>query len=75
MNDQYGVKPSGGSVQNWTIQAANNLAADYVVNQQAIIQAKSAHFDESGLRRDGKTEWLHPTFRTPILKFWHFITN
>ena len=59
VNDQYGVKPSGGSVQNWTIQAANNLAADYVVNQQAIIQAKSAHFDESGLRRDGKTEWLH----------------
>ena len=59
MNDQYGVKPSGGSVQKWTIQAANNLAADYAVNQQAIIQAKSAHFDESGFRRYGKTEWLH----------------
>ena len=59
MNDQYGVQPSGGSIQNWLIQAANNLAADYVVNQQAIIQAKSAHFDESGFRRNGKTEWLH----------------
>ena len=59
MNDQYGVKPSGGSVQKWTIQAANNLAANYAVNQQAIIQAKSAHFDESGFRRYGKTEWLH----------------
>lgn len=59
MNDQYGVKPSGGSVQKWILQAANNLAADYVVNQQAIIQAPSAHFDESGLRCNGKTEWLH----------------
>ena len=59
VNDQYGVKPSGGSVQNWIIQAADRLAGDYVVNQQAIIQAKSAHFDESGLRRSGKTEWLH----------------
>jgi transposase len=59
VNDQYGVQPSGGSIQNWLIQAANNLAADYVVNQQAIIQAKSAHFDESGFRRNGKTEWLH----------------
>jgi transposase len=59
VNDQYGVQPSGGSVQKWIIQAANNLAAEYVVNQQAIIQAQSAHFDESGLRRNGKTEWLH----------------
>jgi transposase len=59
VNDQYGVQPSGGSIQNWVIQAADKLAPDYVVNQQAIIQAKSAHFDESGFRRSGKTEWLH----------------
>jgi transposase len=59
VNDQYGVQPSRGSIQNWLIQAADKLAGDYVVNQQAIIQAKSAHFDESGLRRSGKTEWLH----------------
>lgn len=59
VNSQYGIQPSGGSVQKWIMQAANNLAAEYVVNQQAIIQAQSAHFDESGFRRNGKTEWLH----------------
>ena len=59
INDQYGIQPSTGSVQKWIGQAANQLLPDYLAHQHALINADVAHFDESGLRVNGKTHWLH----------------
>ena len=59
IHNQYGIQPSGGTIQKWILQAANYLAADYAANQQAIVHAKVANFDESGMRINGKLHWLH----------------
>jgi transposase len=57
--DQYGVKPSDGSVQRWISQASDNLTATYGDIRQTIRTSAVAHFDESGIRAQGKTQWLH----------------
>ena len=59
IHNQYGIQPSGGTIQKWILQAANYLAADYAANQQAVVHAKVANFDESGMRINGKLHWLH----------------
>ena len=59
INDHYGIHPSSGSVQKWIVQAANQLLPDYLANQHALIHADVVHFDESGLRVNGKLHWLH----------------
>jgi len=57
--DQYGVKPSDGTIQKWIEQAADHLATTYEASRQAIVTAKVSHFDESGVRVNGETQWLH----------------
>lgn len=59
ISDQYGVKPSDGSVQRWISQASGNLTATYGDIRQTISTSPVAHFDESGIRAQGKTQWLH----------------
>lgn len=59
LQDQYGIKPSDGSVQNWIAQASDRLSVEYQSIQQNIIKSQVAHFDESGIRTQGKTQWLH----------------
>lgn len=59
IDDQYGVKPSDGSVQRWVNQASDNLTATYGNIRQTISTSPVAHFDESGMRTQGKTQWLH----------------
>ncbi|MCG5498983.1 IS66 family transposase [Ectothiorhodospira variabilis] len=57
--DQYGVAPSAGTLQNWILGIANGLEATYESTRDQIRQAPVAHFDESGLRVQGRLHWLH----------------
>lgn len=57
--DQYGVQPSDGAVQNWIVKAGQLLATDYAASRQSILKAEVAHFDEGGMRVNGKLHWLH----------------
>jgi transposase len=57
--DQYGVKPSEGAIQKWIGRAADRLEAAYEASREAILAAEVAHFDESGVRVNGQTQWLH----------------
>jgi len=59
VSDQYGVKPSDGSVQRWIGQAGENLATPYADIRDTISTSAVANFDESGIRAQGKTQWLH----------------
>lgn len=59
VSDQYGVKPSDGSVQRWIGQASENLAIPYTAIRDTIRTSAVANFDESGIRVQGKTQWLH----------------
>jgi len=59
VSDQYGVKPSDGSVQRWIIQASERLKTSYTELQHNISNSPVVNFDESGIRAQGKTQWLH----------------
>lgn len=57
--DQYGVRPSDGALQGWIEQLAARLTPAYEDTRQTLIQADTVHFDESGIRVEGQTQWLH----------------
>jgi transposase len=59
LGDQYGVRPSGGTLQNWVEDAAARLAAGHAAIGAAVAQAEVACFDESGMRVGGTLRWLH----------------
>ena len=59
INDQYGIKPSTGTLQNWSDELAAALATQYEEQRQQLIKAAVVNFDESGLRAEGRLHWLH----------------
>lgn len=46
--DQYGIKPSDGTIQTWIGQAAIALNGADEANRQAILAADVAHFESGG---------------------------
>lgn len=59
IGEQYGVKPSSGSIQKWNEQLGQCLQSDYDSIACNIAQSSVAHFDESGMRVEGGLHWLH----------------
>jgi transposase len=64
--DQYGVRPSAGTIQKWIGQAAAALQPAHEGIRQAVIEAAVVHFDESGVRVTGHTHWLHVAGTTDL---------
>ncbi len=59
MRDTCGVALSSGAVVRMIHTAAGNLAPAVVRIADAVRDARVAHFDETGMRVEGKLHWLH----------------
>ena len=59
LGDQYGIRPSDGTLQNWILQASLRLHPAYEASGEQIRSAEVTHVDESGMRVNGKLHWLH----------------
>jgi transposase len=59
MDDLFGVKVSQGTIVNSINKAHEALAETEERIKEEIIQSDVAHFDESGMRVNGKNYWLH----------------
>jgi len=59
LGDFYGHTPAPALVKeaNQAVETGSKPALDAIYEH--LLQAKVAHFDESGLRVAGKTQWLH----------------
>ena len=69
IQDQYGIQPSNGSIQTWLMTASERLQSTYNICKMAVTQAAVAHFDESGLRINGKLNWLHVATSTQAVYY------
>jgi len=55
----FGTPVSGGTVAAMAARAADGLDAFIMLVRDRIAAAEVAHFDETGLRVDGKLRWVH----------------
>ncbi len=59
IDDLVNQRLSGGSVHNMITRCAELLEAPVEEIREALRQAGVLHADETGIRCDGKTQWLH----------------
>jgi transposase len=59
MEDLFGLKVSQGAILSSVLEAYGKLAAAEKLVKEEIIQSDIVHFDESGMRVKGKTQWIH----------------
>jgi hypothetical protein len=60
VGDLFGVPISQGSVAAMTSRAAHRLEGDFLgFVRQALARSGRVHFDETGLRVDGRLHWVH----------------
>lgn len=55
----FGTPVSGGTVAAMAARAGGGLDAFTTLVRDRIAAAEAAHFDETGLRVDGKLRWVH----------------
>jgi transposase len=59
LNDLLGVKVSEGTLYNTKAQCFEQLAPIEQEIQQTLLKSSVAHFDETGMRVNGRLWWLH----------------
>jgi transposase len=59
MADLFGSAPSPGTIQTALEECARRLEPVETVIRKALEKAELAHFDETGVRIEGKLWWLH----------------
>jgi transposase len=57
--DLFGVPISAGTVATATTRAGDDLNEFLDITRQELINSPVVHFDETGLRVDGRLHWLH----------------
>jgi transposase len=59
--DLFDLKLSEGVLHSWAIQASRGLKRWENQTQVALTQAARIHLDETGIRSEGRLQWLHTT--------------
>jgi transposase len=59
MQDLFGVKISQGTIVSSIAEAYEKLAAPEAFIETELLDSEVVNFDESGMRVNGKTHWLH----------------
>ena len=67
--DLYDQPLSEATVVQANTQVAEQIAPAVAEVKRQLIQAEVAHFDESGMRADGKLHWMHVA-STPTLTYY-----
>lgn len=68
--DCFGYSISEGTLVNHTKAFASQLQPFIQEAKEKILQSSVVHFDETGMRVEGKTQWLH-TASTPEVTLQH----
>jgi transposase len=68
-SDLFKQQISQGTLKNWIVQCFDNLEQTETQIRQAIIASPVVHFDETGIRQQGKLHWLHAA-STETLTFY-----
>ena len=72
--DCFGHSISEGTLVNHTQAFASQLQLFVQEAKEKILQSSVVHFDETGMRVEGKTHWLH-TASTPEVTLQHIHEN
>lgn len=59
VEDLFAHTISQGTLSNWNAECYRNLKSTEEQIRQAILASEVVHFDETGIRRQGKLHWLH----------------
>ncbi len=72
--DLFSHTISQGTLSNWNAECYRNLESTEEQIRQAILASEVVHFDETGMRQQGKLHWLH-TAGTKHLTFYGLHTR
>ena len=69
--DTYRVRISLGAISNLETQVSQSLERPYAHVRTSVLQASSAHADETGFRDQGRASWLWTVCAGPWALFEH----